>query len=242
MAEVQILVIHVRGQEERKAFIQAQLDKLSMPYHYILDGNVEDITPEILERYFANDGKPNTMYGQFPRTSCAYKHMLAAQYILENDLDGALIIEDDLRLYPSFKRLFMKSLNECAEKYADIPVLVNYEESSLMFVPRSQRVKGQILYPMSHSRYTGCLYLNRQGARVIMDYIVKHKSDRPIDLWHNQPIQEGLLTSLWSHPCLACQCSADGSMPTMISTKPKPLKRLKWFFKRFYKHLLYFFR
>ena len=50
MAEVQILVIHVKGQEERKAFIQAQLDKLSMPHHYILDGNVDDLTPEILER------------------------------------------------------------------------------------------------------------------------------------------------------------------------------------------------
>lgn len=242
MAEVHILVVHVRGQEERKAFVQKQLERLGMPSHYILEGNVEDITPEILERYFANDGKPNTMYGQFPRTSCTYKHLMATQYILDHDLDGALIIEDDLRFYPSFKRLFKESLNECADKYADTPVIINYEESSLMFVPRSQRVKGQMLYPASRGRYAGCYYLNRQGAQVIMDYVATHKNDRIIDLWHNLPIQEGLLTSLWSHPCLACQCSADGSMPTMIPTKPKPLKRLKWFFKRFYKHLLYFFR
>lgn len=242
MTEVQILVVHVRGQEERKAFIQKQLEGLGLPFHYILDGNVEDLTPEILERYFVDSGTPDTMYGAFPRTSCAYKHLLATQYIFDKNLDGALIIEDDLRFYPSFKRLFKKSLDECAEKYADTPVIINYEESSLLLVPKSQRVKGQVLYPAKRDRYTGCYYINRQAAHAIMDYVAIHKSSYNSDFLHNYLIQRGLLKSLWCHPCIACQCSADGSMPTLIPTKPRPLKRLKWFYKRFYKHLLYNFR
>ena len=155
MTEVQVLVIHVRGQEERKAFIQKQLDKLSLPTHYILDGNVSDLTPEILDRYFVNDGKADTMHGQFPRTSCAYKHLLATQYIIDHQLDGALIVEDDLRFYPSFRSLFLNSLDECQTRYGDRPLIINYEESSLLLVPRSQRQKGQLLYPATRDRYAG---------------------------------------------------------------------------------------
>ena len=242
MSEVEILVIHVRGQEERKIFIQKQLDGLGMPFHYILDGNVEDLTQEILNRYFVNDGKLGTMYGMFPRTSCTYKHLLATQYILDKGLDGALIVEDDLRFYSSFKCLLKKSIDEYEKKYFDSSVIINYEESSLLLVPRSQRIEGQLLYLANRDRYAGCYYLNRQAARTIMDYVLVHKSDCIIDLLHSHLIQKGLLISLWSHPCIACQCSADGSMPTMIPTRPRPMKRLKWFYKRFYRHLLYYFR
>jgi len=242
MADTPIIIVHVRGQEERRTFIQHQLERVAMPYHYILDGNVEDLTPDILDRYFLNDGKIDTMYGAFPRTSCSYKHLLATQYILDHQLDGALIIEDDIYFYDNFKPLFDQSLQECAARYADQPVIINYEESSLLLVPRSSRVKGQLLYPATRDRFAGCYFLNRQAAQTIMDYVEQHKVNVPSDRLHNQMIESGLLISLWSHPCLACQCSADGSMPTMIPTKPRPLKRLKWYYKRFYKHLLYFFR
>lgn len=237
-----VLVIHVRGQEDRRAFIQQQLDRAGLSAHFILDGNVEDLTPDILDRYFLDDGKADTMHGPFPRTSCAYKHLLATQYILDNGLDGALIVEDDLRFYPRFATRFEQSLKECRERFAYSPVVINYEESSLLLVPRSQRVKGRMLYPAKRDRYAGCYYLNWQAASVIMDYVAAHKSDTTSDCLHNRLIGRGMLLSLWCHPCLACQCSADGSMPTMIPTKPRPLKRLKWWYKRVYKHLLNWFR
>lgn len=242
MTDAMVLVVHVRGQEERRQFIQEQLDRQGLPYHFILDGNVEDLTPEVLDRYFVPDGKPGTMYGPFPRTSCAYKHLLATQYILDHGLEGALIIEDDLRFYPRFRPLFAKSMEERARRYAGQPVIINYEESSLLLVARSRRVKGQLLYPADRDRYAGCYYLSHQAAQAIMDYVRVHKSDTTSDCLHCRLIGQGLLTSLWSHPCLACQCSADGSMPTTIPTKPRPHKRLKWLYKRIYKHLLYYFR
>ena len=237
-----ILVVHVRGQEERRAFMEKQMEKLGWPHEYILDGNVEDLTPEVLDRYFLDNGTQWTLYGRFPRTSCTLKHLLATQYIVDHGLDGALIIEDDIRFHDSFRTLFEQSLQELSTRYAGRPVIVNYEESSLLLVPRSQRVKGQLLYPATRDRYAGCYYLNREAAEVIMNEVRQHKVGLTIDRFHNMLIEEGRLVSLWSHPCLACQCSADGSMPTMIPTKPRPLKRLKWFYKRVYKHLLYYFR
>lgn len=242
MTETQVLVIHVRGQEERKTFVLHQLETVDLPYHFILDGNVEDLTPEVIDRYFIDDGMPDTMHGPFPRTSCALKHLLATKYILDHQLEGALIVEDDIYFYPSFRTLFAQSLKELEQSYRGQPVIVNYEESSLLLVPRSQRVKGQILYPAVRDRYAGCYYLNREAAQVIMDEVRTHKVGLTSDRFHNMLMEQGRLVSLWSHPCLACQCSADGSMPTMIPTKPRPLKRLKWFYKRAYRHMLYYFR
>ena len=136
----------------------------------------------------------------------------------------------------------MKSMDEYAAQYAQLPFIANYEESSLLLVPRSQRKRGQILYPASRDRYAGCYYLNKYAANVIMEYVKSNKSDTTSDCLHNRLVHQGLLKYFWSYPCLACQCSADGSMPTLIPTKPRPLKRLKWFYKRLYKHLLYYFR
>jgi glycosyl transferase family 25 len=133
-------------------------------------------------------------------------------------------------------------VEECNTKYADIPFIANFEESSLLFVPRSQRRKGVYLYPAQRDRYAGCYYINRLSAQAILEYVASERSDTTSDLLHSKLIKEGKLNYFWSYPCLACQCSCDGSMPTMIPTRPRPLKRLKWFYKRFYKHLLYFLR
>lgn len=242
MTNITTLVIHVKGNEDRKIFIQQQLDKLGFPYHYILDGNVEDLTPEILDRYFVNDGKANTMHGQYPRTSCAYKHLLAMQYIIDQKLEGALIVEDDLRFYGHFKELFKKSIEEYRTRYIDLPFIANYEESSLLLVPRSQRKKNILLYPATRDRFAGCYFVNIKAAKAILDYVNQYKSDTTSDRLHTKLIELHEIAYYWSHPCLACQCSCDGSMPTMIPTRPRPLKRFKWFYKRFYKHLLYFLR
>ncbi len=242
MTDIPILVIHVRGNTERKKFIQHQLDGLGLTYHYILDGNITDLTTDILERYFVKDGKPDTMYGKYPRTSCAYKHIIAMQYIIDKQLDGALIVEDDLRFYNNFKEMFMKSLEEYETYYSDKPFIANYEESSLLLVPRSIRKKDKLLYLAQRDRFAGCYFINNKAALAIIDYVDKNKSDTTSDRLHTKLIEQQKLCYYWSHPCLACQCSCDGSMPTMIPTRPRPLKRLKWFFKRFYKHILYSFR
>lgn len=239
---VQVLIIHVRGNEERKRYVQKQVDRLGMPCEYILDGNVEDLTPEIIDRYFKDNGREDTMRGAFPRTSCAYKHLLACRYIVEHNLDGALILEDDIRLYDNFRKVFSQSMAEYHDHHADEPFMANYEESGLMFIPRSQRVKGQVLYQVQRDRFTGCFFINRKAAEIILEYTERDKMELAIDRQHSKLVQEGLLTYYWSHPCIACQCSCDGSMPTMIPTRPRPYKRLKWFYKRFYKHLLYWFR
>lgn len=240
--DTHILVIHVRGNDTRKQYMEKQLETLGYPYHFILDGNIEDLTFDIIDNYFIDNGNADTMYGAFPKTSCAYKHILAMKYILENNLKGALIIEDDLRIKRNFKEVFAQSIAEYKKYHYQEPFIANYEESSLMLVPKSKRKKGKILYKATRDRFAGCLYINAIAATVILQYIDKHKSRYASDELHNHLIKQGIINYYWSHPCIACQCSCDGSMPTMIPTKPRPLKRLKWLYKKIYKHFLYWIR
>lgn len=228
------LVIHVRGNAVRRAYIERVLHTAGLEGTYITDGNCEDLTPEILDRYFAGD-----MHGQFPRTSCAYKHVLAARYIVEHHLDGALVLEDDIRLFADFRDIFRRSLQEIAAAHQAEPLIANYEESSLLLVPRSRRRKQQVLYPAQRDRFTGCMYVTREAAQAMLIWLDTNKITEPVDRWHSALVAQGLMTYYWSHPCAACQCSADGTMPTMIPTKPRTMQRLKWLYKRAYKHLLY---
>lgn len=238
-SSVQVLVIHVRGNEERRQYMERQLDQLGFPYTFINDGNMEDLTVEVLDKYFSTEGGAQTMHGASPRTSCAYKHILATQYIVGHGLEGALIVEDDLRLKPDFKQIFLQSLEEIRRDHGDEPLIANYEESSLMLVARSQRRKGRVLYRAPRDRFAGCLYVSNKAAKVLNDYVEREKSTFASDELHNHLTKLGLVNYYWSHPAIACQCSCDGLMPTMIPTKPRPFKRLKWFYKKAYKHLLY---
>lgn len=238
--DIQILVIHVRGNHTRRAYVEKQIAPLGLPVEFIEDGNIEDLTPEILNRFFVDNGTAETMYCPAPRTSCAYKHLLATQYIIDHNLPGALILEDDIRLKSNFKSLFLQSLKEMESIHE--PLIVNYEESSLMLVPRSLRRKGHLLYKAKRDRFTGCLYVSLDAAKAIMKYVEENKSAYPSDFLHQELTKKGIITYYWSHPCLACQCSCDGSMPTMIPTRPRPFKRIKWFYKKVYKTILNYFR
>ena len=164
---IKVFVIHVRDQEERKRFIEPQLKALGIPYEYILDGNMEDLTPEVIDRYFAVGGEADTMHGVYPRTSCTYKAFLAYKRIVDDRLDGALIFEDDIQLFSDFRQKFEDTLDEINRTHQHTPLLANYEESSLLLVPRSIRRKGQYLYEMPRDRFAGCYYINNEAAQVI---------------------------------------------------------------------------
>ena len=63
----QIFVLHVReGYEDRAAHIDAMMKRLGLQFEYILDGDKTDLTPEILNRWFA--GPMKCVQGA---TSCA---------------------------------------------------------------------------------------------------------------------------------------------------------------------------
>lgn len=232
-----VIVLHVKnGYEERGQHMESMLVTRKIPFVYILDGDIPDITPEILDRYFADE-----MHTVSAPVSCALKHLYAYEYILQHNLDGALIMEDDMILYSRFEKIFEECMRERVNRGIDQCIL-SFEDSSLKFVKGSVRKKGQHIYPAARDRFTGCYYISASCARAILDYVSLNKCDLPIDLFHTKLIKEISLPYYWSHPTIATQGSHCGLFLSSISEKSAKkhlYRKLTWSVKRLYKTILY---
>lgn len=241
MDERAVLVLHVKkGYEDREKHIEQMMRNHHLPYIFILDGDIPDLTEELVNQYFTGD----TMRVIGPQSSCAMKHLLACQYILNHDLKGALILEDDMVLYENFNRVYEESLLEM-EKRKLKNALISFEDSSLHFVPRSERKRGQHLYAHDRDRFAGAYYCSREAAQLILNYVEKHKCDLPIDCFHKALIQRAGLLYLWCHPCIATQGTHTGLFVSSISQKSAKRQKYRqrtWKLKLAYKKALSFFR
>lgn len=233
------LVIHVEKFKERAESIERQMKAEKMYFTYILKGDMEDIDDEVLARYF-KDGRDN-MYHVSPITSCALKHLYAYEHILHNDLPGALILEDDAILDKDFSRKFERSIKEYEERWDGEPVIISYENSALLFVPRSQRKKGQMLYPGNKDRYAGAYFVSRKAAQAIIDDVRENRCELAIDGYHNYLLHKGVIKYLWCHPTIVQQGTVIGRFSSSLSADDL-MQKLRWKLKLGYKQLLYFLR
>lgn len=236
-----VLVLHVKkGYEDRAENIERMLKDKGISFEYILDGDIPDLTPEILNRYFKGE-RVSASAG----TSCTMKHFYAYEYIIKHNLPGALILEDDMILYDNFIPIFNQCMEE-RQKRSMSNILISFEDSSFHFVPRSQRVKGLHLYKGPRDRFTGCYYISNECAKQIMDYVEKNKCDLVSDRLHNFLIAPpNSLQYYWCHPTIATQGTHNGLFPSSISQKSAQKQNYRkniWKLKLFYKKLIYWFR
>lgn len=236
----EVLVLHVRtGYDERALHIEKMLGENHISFKYILDGDISDLTDSVLSNYFSGD-----MCRKQAKTSCAMKHILAYEHIIRNNLDGALILEDDIFFYNNFPIKLGRVLNELKNRNIE-NALISLEDSNLQFVSGSSRIKGQMLYRAKRDRFTGCYYITKKCAEMLLDYICRNGCHLPIDRYHAYLIDKIGLPYYWSHPVLATQGTHTGLFVSSISevSKKKRLKRrLTWLLKRTYKCLVYRFR
>ena len=232
-----VYVLHVKkGYEEREANIEKMLSGQNMQFEYVLDGDIPDITDEILDRYFAG-----SMHVVGAEASCSLKHILACQRLVDSDREGALILEDDIVLYRHFPRRLQALLDECRDR-GITDFLLSLEESNLMYVPRSRRHPGVHVYKADRDRFAGCYYITRGAAKILLDRLGRRPMDIPIDVFHSRLIAEIGFPYYWAHPALATQGSHNGYFSSSISDKRASSRlrlRMAWHIKRLYKQMLY---
>lgn len=238
--KVKTMVVHAAKLKERAEHIDRMLSEIGMEYEFVHEGDVETLTDEMLDKYL--DDGPEQLHQPCAKASCTIKHFLIYEKIVEDGLEGALVLEDDIVLHPDFMPRFEQSILEYREHYANLKVLISYEDSTLQFVPRSQREKGRMLYHGKKDRTTGAYYINRHAAKAILGYIKEQPCDLPIDLYHNRLLSQGKILYLWCHPTLATQGSFTGAFRSSLSKKKDRMIAIRWWFKKNYKCLLYWFR
>ena len=238
---MKIYVIHAAKLKERGESIDRMLHSKGLDYEFVLEADLENLNKDLLCKYFLR-GKEMTEK-PLPRYSCATKHFLTYEKIIKEGLEGALVLEDDIVLYDDFLKYFPRSIEELNSRFAGRPAMISYEDSSLRFVPRSQRKKGQMLYPGIKGRMAGAYYMSRQCAEVILKDLDTNKCPVPdADTYHYELLKRGIIDYLWCHPTLATQGSFSGQFKSTLSSKKDRMAVIRWWFKKNYKKLLYWFR
>ncbi len=231
-----IFVLHVRsGYEARAQHIERMMAELGLPFEYILDGDIPDLTPEWIEANFTH--RMQSVAPHF--LSCSTKHLIAMRQIVERGLPGALILEDDIDLdRRRFNRIFEASIREL-EEAGDAPAMISYEDTRLRFVEHSRLVPERYIYPGDRDRMAGAYYVNQGAAAAMLEYARTRHLDEPIDLACARLLREGVITYWWCHPTIATQGSFSGAFRSSLTTGRPNIAGILWRLKRAYRRLLY---
>jgi glycosyl transferase family 25 len=217
-SDLAIFVIHVDGNEARRIHMERLLKNHCMAAQFILDGNIETLNSDRLDRYFSG-----TMKAARAETSCAFKHILALSSLAQGNSEFGLILEDDIEFFPSFDGVFAASLGE-ARLLGDAALFVSYERYAWS-VPKSDRKIGKVLYPAAGNRCMGCYLVNRAAAGSLVAFAAKHKCDAPIDLFIGILGKDAGVSFYWCYPEIAQQMSHSGKMDSLISASRASLVR-----------------
>jgi len=223
MNDIKVFVIHVRGQKDREDHIRKELGKFNLDFEFILDGNKEDITPEYLDKYFADPYKVVTA-----GVSCSLKHILAVEAVYERKLKYALIFEDDIFLKPNFIAVFENIMKE-VEQLKLSNFIISLENSNHTYVPKKEIIEGQFLYKKPQGRCAGAYIVDYEFAKSFMNSIDTDKCHCIIDWYHNHLSDNDKINIYWSHPHIAEQGSHNGSIQSLLDAK-----KTGWFRKIVY--------
>lgn len=233
-----VFVAHVKsGYESRRRSIVEQLSRLNLCFEFMLDGDIEDITEELKDRWFLPEliNNPKMM-------SCTCKHFLIYEQIVKSGWQGALILEDDIFLAVDFVEEFNKSMRELFSRRDVFPsrAWVSYENSTLRFPSRTILKSTQRLYRSGEPRCTGAYYIGAEAAHSLLKIADTEKVDLPIDCYVALVTKRNKspLELYWCHPTIAEQGSMNGVFSSMdIRRKAGLWRKMKWRLDKYYKVL-----
>ncbi len=207
--------------------------KFGLSFEYMLQGDIADFSPELLEKYFdeafVRSHSPAVV-------SCALKHLLIYEKMLADGVDNALILEDDVFLMPNFTEVFNRSMAELKATGMHDVALINYENSTLQFAADHSSAKDKVLFQAEKSRCAAAYFLSHALAKEIVAYTREHKCNRPIDWYHNTLIGKIELQHFWCHPPIVEQGSHNGKIPSLLDQKRTGLfRQISWRLQKFYK-------
>lgn len=234
--QIPTFIIHVSTNKQREKHIVDQIKKSTLlnNYQFINKGDLNDISETLHTQYFG--GELHTINAA---VSCAYKHILAYEEVVHQNLDFALILEDDIFIQSNFDEIICAAINELQEKKINT-YFISLEDSNLKYVSGKEIKSNQYLYPKSKGRLAGAYIVDKHACINMLKEIKQNKCNLTIDWFHNYCVQLNLFQIYWLHPTIAYQGSLTGSIPSLIDDKKTGFFReIAYFAQKLYKKLLY---
>lgn len=207
-----VYVINVKAFKERRAFMEGQLLSHNITAEFIIDGDADELTAEMINRYFIGDNlSPNQM-------SCAFKHIMALEKVVENRQLQALILEDDAIFSPGFDEGLNYALAESPGFDGAKVIFIGCGGN--FYTPKSLRKPGQHLYVGSRGRFTDSYIIDFNTAQKRLDWIAVNKVSLPIDNQFETIDRELDITMLWLEEPVVEQGSKAGLFMSALEKAP----------------------
>ena len=209
----QIYVLNVKKFTERRKFMEEQLVKFGLQAEFIFDWDVDELTDQISERYFAKDNNLSAA-----QKSCALKHITAFKRIVESNNEFVLILEDDAVFSKEFSLGLERALTQSEQFFGEKIIYIG--SGGNFFTPKSQRKPSQYLYLGSRGRFTDSYIIDKATAQKRLDWILTYKISDPIDNQFDKIDKELDIKIVWLEDPIVEQGSKNGLFPSTIEPAP----------------------
>jgi len=228
-----IYVLNVKKFTERRAFMEKQLAKAGLQAEFIFDWDADELTDEIIGRYFAKNNNLSAA-----QKSCALKHITALQKVAENNSVFNLILEDDAVFAKEFNLGLQRALTQSEQFVEDKVIYIG--SGGNFFTPKSQRKHGQYLYIGARGRFTDSYIIDSATAQKRLDWITAHKISDPIDNQFDKIDKQLGIKIVWLEDPVVEQGSKNGLFDSAIETAPPTwLQRLMFNFEKLKRKYIY---
>lgn len=216
-----IYIIHYTKLKNRKDEIEKILEGTSVPYEFITDFDRDDLTDEIIKKYYdpdpveyANKSKLWGYINQFKilnsaEISSTIKHITALDKISKECDDCGLILEDDaIPLVKNFLEETEKSLNEL-ENWDVVYLGKGIGDDFIKM--KSKLKKSDSLYLIDHpaSNCGESYCVKKQSAKIIVDSVIPFQNISDWEFAYSYYINN--LNIMWRIPSLFDQGSKNGT-------------------------------
>jgi glycosyl transferase family 25 len=207
-----IYVLNVKKFTDRRQFMEQQLEKFGLKAEFIFDWDVEDLTSEIINKYFSNSQLTPA------QQSCALKHILALEKIATNQDTFALVLEDDAVL----SNTFMQGLEHAVNQSVQFPgnKIIYIGSGGNFFTPKSQRKPGQYLYIGPRGRFTDSYLIDSKTAQKRLNWIRNNKISESIDNQFDLMDNQTDIKILWLEDPVVEQGSKNGLFQSALEADP----------------------
>jgi len=243
-------IIHVKGDSVREKHMKSQIKNIDIFFDFVLDGQQEDLTKEIIEKTFSG-GMKNILnpewkndYFNMGTASCTYKHLLAYRDAVKNNIPYAIIFENDIVLEKNFNEIIFKALDEIKTRNLK-NFVISLEDSMLRYVARSKRIKGQLIYRNpGMTRFAGAYLFDLEYAKNMLNYVDTKGCNDVIDWFINNRDRENIIDIYWIHPTIATGGTSSGELSSYFNCRrnaglKRLLRKVSFNIQRVYKKMLW---
>lgn len=230
-----ICIVNVKAFTERRAHIEKELRRFGLVGELVLEHDANEITPELDDRYYLPN--PQLTNGH---KSCGLKHVAIMQRVVDRGWRYCLVLEDDAILQRDFRQGIENALRELKRDYANTPAVAFIGCGGNWYTPRSQRKKGQHLYPARKGRFTDSYIINAEAAQARLDWIARNKMRNAIDNAFDIMDAELGIQMLWLEPTVVEQGTKRGLFNSTLEGRwPSAIQGLLHSWEKFRRKYLY---